>query len=125
LRPGNVHFADGWRDLLEPIVDRYRASGGKLYFRAEAAFTSPDIYEYLEEEGVLYAIGIKATGRLYERVEHPTTRPVGRPSLKPKVFCHDFFYRVKSLRRPRRIIAKRLSGTRESYSPGWGSWSPI
>jgi hypothetical protein len=24
LRPGNVHSADGWRTLLEPIVDRYK-----------------------------------------------------------------------------------------------------
>ena len=24
LRPGNVHSADGWRDLLEPVVERYR-----------------------------------------------------------------------------------------------------
>src|ERR671932_423097 len=24
LRPGNVHSADGWQDLLEPVVARYR-----------------------------------------------------------------------------------------------------
>ena len=24
LRPGNVHSADGWQDLLEPVVVRYR-----------------------------------------------------------------------------------------------------
>jgi len=24
LRPGNVHSAEGWRDLLEPIVDGYK-----------------------------------------------------------------------------------------------------
>jgi len=43
LRSGNVHSADGWRDLLEPIVDRYRAAGKKLYFRGDAAFASPDV----------------------------------------------------------------------------------
>jgi len=53
LRPGNVHSAEGWRDLLEPIVDRYMAAGKKLYFRGDAAFASPDIYEYLEEKRVL------------------------------------------------------------------------
>jgi hypothetical protein len=34
------------------------------------------------------------------------TRPVGRPSLKPKVFYHDFSYRARSWRRSRRVIAK-------------------
>ena len=24
LRPGNAHSADGWRDVLEPVVTRYR-----------------------------------------------------------------------------------------------------
>src|SRR6266436_6220334 len=24
LRPGNVHSADGWREVLEPVVSRYR-----------------------------------------------------------------------------------------------------
>ena len=106
LRPGNVHSADGWRDLLEPIVDRYKHTGKKLYFRADAAFASPDLYEYLEEEGILYAMRIKANSRLYDHVEHLMTRPVGRPSVKPKVLYHDFSYRAKSWRRSRRVIAK-------------------
>ena len=25
LRPGNVHSADGWRDVLDPVIARYRA----------------------------------------------------------------------------------------------------
>ena len=24
LQPGNVHSADGWRDVLDPVVTRYR-----------------------------------------------------------------------------------------------------
>lgn len=106
LRPGNVHSADGWRVLLEPIVERYRAAGKKLYFRADAAFSSPDMYEYCEDNKILYAMRIKANNRLYDHVEHLMTRPVGRPSLKPKVFYHDFTYRAKSWRRSRRVIAK-------------------
>jgi hypothetical protein len=106
LRPGNVHSADGWRDLLEPIVDRYRALGKKIYFRADAAFASPDLYGYLEESKVLYAMRIKANSRLYEMVDHLLTRPVGRPSKKPKVFYHDFSYRAASWDRSRRVIAK-------------------
>jgi hypothetical protein len=48
LRPGNVYSADGWRDVLEPVVERYKERQVRLYFRGDAAFASPDIYEYLE-----------------------------------------------------------------------------
>jgi len=106
LRPGNVHSADNWRELLVPIVERYRAAGKKLYFRGDAAFASPDMYEYLEDNRVLYAIRLKANNKLYEKIDHLMTCPVGRPSTKPKVFFHSFSYRAKSWRRSRRIIAK-------------------
>ena len=49
LRPGNVHSSNGWKNLLEPIIHRYRETKKKLYFRADAAFASPDVYEYLED----------------------------------------------------------------------------
>ncbi|RJP34903.1 MAG: IS1380 family transposase [Actinobacteria bacterium] len=106
LRSGNVHSADGWRDLLEPIVDRYKHTGKKLYFRGDAAFASPDIYEYLEDKGILYAIRIPANDVLYEGIDHLMTRPVGRPPAKPRVIYHDFSYRAGSWDRSRRIIAK-------------------
>ena len=43
LRPGNVHSADGWREVLEPVVERYRERNlrpeyeAKLEARAEKA----------------------------------------------------------------------------------------
>ena len=115
LRPGNVHSADGWRDLLEPIVDRYRALGKRIYFRGDAAFASPDVYEYLEDSKILYAMRIKANSRLYENVDHLLTRPVGRPSVKPKVLYHDFSYRAGSWDRSRRVIAKIEWHSRELF----------
>ena len=60
LRPGNVHSADGWRDVLVPVVERYKERQVRLYFRGDAAFASPDIYDYLEAEGMLYAIRLPA-----------------------------------------------------------------
>ena len=106
LRPGNVHSADNWRNLLEPIVDRYKETNKKLYFRGDAAFASPDMYEYLEEEGILYAIRIKANNKLYEKIDHLMTRPVGRPPKKPQIFFHDFSYRAASWKISRRVVAK-------------------
>ena len=106
LRPGNVHSADGWRKFLEPIVKRYKEMDKKLYLRGDAAFASPDVYEYLEDKGVLYAIRLKANNNLSSEIDHLTTRPVGRPSRKPKVFFHDFSYRAASWKSSRRVIAK-------------------
>ena len=106
LRPGNVHSAKGWRELLEPVLDRYNDTGKKLYFRGDAAFASPDIYEYLEERGILYAIRIAANQNLHAEIEHLLTRPVGRPPKKPRVFYHSFSYRAASWTKSRRVVAK-------------------
>jgi|TARA_Y100000310_G_scaffold338897_1_gene429850 hypothetical protein len=106
LRPGNVHSAAGWRELLEPIATRYERLGVRRYFRADAAFASPEVYEYLEERGFLYAIRLPANGVLYQEIDFLLTRPVGRPPRKPIVFYHDFQYQAGSWDRPRRVVAK-------------------
>ena len=106
LRPGNVHSADGWEEFLSPIVDRYKEIDKKLYLRGDAAFASPDIYEYLEDNSILYAIRLKANANLYREIDHLITRPVGRPSRKPKVYFHAFSYRPASWKSSRRVIAK-------------------
>ena len=67
LRPGNVHSADGWREVVEPILARYEQTGMWRYFRAEAASAKPDVYEYLEERGILYAIRLPAMTCCNER----------------------------------------------------------
>src|SRR4051812_18536336 len=41
LRSGNVHSAAGWRDVLEPVVVRYRGTVKRRYFRGDAAFANP------------------------------------------------------------------------------------
>ena len=41
LRPGNVHSADGWEDVLKPVILRYRGRVWRIYFRADAAFAMP------------------------------------------------------------------------------------
>ena len=78
----------------------------KLYLRGDAAFASPDIYQYLEDKGILYAIRLKANSNLYREIDHLMTRPVGRPPRKPVVFFHSFYYRAASWKSSRRVIAK-------------------
>jgi hypothetical protein len=60
LRPGNVHSADGWDGTLKPVVARYEGKVSRIYFRADAAFAMPEIYEYLEAERIKYAIRLPA-----------------------------------------------------------------
>src|SRR5881397_1741787 len=60
LRPGNVHSAHGWRDVLDPVVARYRGRPLRRLLRADAAFALPEVYEYLEAEGFQYAIRLPA-----------------------------------------------------------------
>ena len=68
LRPGNVHSADGWRNVLEPVVERYRQRDLRRYFRGDAAFAAPDIYEFLETEAYKYAMRLKANAILQQSI---------------------------------------------------------
>ena len=52
LRPGNVHSAEDWAELLLPEIERQQELGKEVVFRADAAFAKPEIYEALEEKGV-------------------------------------------------------------------------
>ena len=60
LRYGNVHSADDWRSVLEPVVARYRTTTVKKFFRGDAAFAIPELYMFLEAEGYGYAIRLKS-----------------------------------------------------------------
>ena len=106
LRPGNVHSAHEWRDVLEPVVARYRDHKLRRYFRGDAAFAAPDIYEFLEAEGFTYAIRLKANAVLQVCIAHLLTRPVGRPPSHVRRFHARFSYRAGSWDKKRRVVAK-------------------
>jgi hypothetical protein len=106
LRPGNVHSADEWRSVLVPVIARYRGRALVLYFRGDAAFAKPEVYELLEAEGIGYAIRLPANPVLQARIGHLLTRPVGRPPRKPQVFHASFTYQAQSWTKPRRVVAK-------------------
>ncbi len=106
LRPGNVHSADGWREVLEPVVSRYRDRKLRRYFRADAAFASPEVYEFLEADGFLYAIRVPANRVLQECIAHLLTRPVGCPPNHVRRDHASFSYRANSWDKARRVLAK-------------------
>jgi hypothetical protein len=106
LRRGNNASAKFWRRVLLPVIERYRHLDIPKFLRGDAAFANPALYRLLEKEGYRYAIRLKANAVLEREIEHLLTRPVGRPSHKPKVFYHSFQYQAKSWQRARRVVAK-------------------
>jgi hypothetical protein len=106
LRNSNVHSADDWEAVLEPVVGRYRGKTIRRFFRGDAAFANPRVYGYLEVEGYLYAIRLPPNEVLQRHIEPLLTRPVGRPSNEPVVWHTDFLYQADSWDRPRRVVAK-------------------
>src|SRR5918997_7137752 len=107
LRPGNVHSAEGWREVLEPVVARYRHNKMKRrYFRGDAAFANPDIYEFLEAEGFKYTIRLPANAVLQASIGCLLKRPVGRPPHEVRRYHASFRYRAGAWAKPRRVVAK-------------------
>jgi Transposase DDE domain group 1 len=95
LRPGNVHSAGGWEELLLPEIERQQWLGKEVAFRADA-FAKPELYEALEERDVKYAIRLPANDNLQRNITELLTRPVGRPSHKPVVRFKSFLYQAAS-----------------------------
>ena len=106
MRPGNVHSADGWEDVLKPVVARYKGHVSRIYFRGDAGFANPEIYDYLEAEGVKYAIRLPTNRILQEKIGHLLTRPVGRPPNEVRRSYASFSYQAGSWTKPRRVVAK-------------------
>jgi hypothetical protein len=106
LRSGKAHSADGWRDVPEAVVARYRSCKLRRFFRADAAFTSPDIYQFLEAKVFGYAIRIKRNAVLQERIGYLLKRPVGRPPNEVRRYYASFSYQTASWTKPRRVAAR-------------------
>jgi hypothetical protein len=106
LRPGNVHSAEGWQELLLPEIERQQQQGKEVVFRADAAFAKPELYEALEEREVKYAIRLPANDNLDRKITELLTRPLGRPSYKPVVWFKSFLYPAASWKTARRVVAK-------------------
>src|ERR1035437_5920488 len=106
LRPGNVHSAENWEELLLPEIERQQRMGKEVAFRADAAFAKPEIYEALEEQVVKYAIRIPSNDNLERNIAELLPRPVGRPSQKPLAEYKSFLYQAAGWKRARRVVAK-------------------
>ncbi|MBU4232657.1 MAG: IS1380 family transposase [Proteobacteria bacterium] len=107
LRPGNVHSANGALEFIGPIVKRYRTYFKLFWFRGDAAFAKPGIYEYCEEQRITCFIRLPANENLDKLVAPNLSRPVGRPPQSGiQVKIVDLHYKAKGWSKPRRVVAK-------------------
>ncbi len=106
LRPGNVHSADGWRALLEPVIARYRGSVKRLYFRGDAAFANPEIYELLEAEGDGVRNPAAGQSHLAGQDRLPAQAPCRAPAHEVRRYYASFSYQAQSWSKPRHVVAK-------------------
>ena len=56
--------------MLEPVVARYRGTEKRRYFRGDAAFANPEIYEFLEAEGYGYVIRLPTNPILQGKIAY-------------------------------------------------------
>ena len=72
----------GWQELLEPVVKGYQKKGLRLLFRGDAAFAKPELYEYLEQGKIGYAIRLPANQVVQEQIQPLLERPTVRASVR-------------------------------------------
>ena len=108
LQPCNVHSADGVLDFIRPLLDRYRKLYKLFWFRGDAAFAQPDVYDYCESEHITYFVRLSINDTLKRIMEPETsTRPVGSPPKSGvKVQLLEFSYRAVTWKKRRRVVCK-------------------
>ena len=100
--------SDGWDDVLNPVVARYQGKVSRIYFRSDAAFAMPEVWEFLEAERIKYAIRLPANQVLQSRIGYLLTRPVGRPPHHVRRFHANFSYQAGTWTKPRRVNYPRV-----------------
>ncbi len=83
LHPGNLHGTDAWRNVLEPVVERYRERSLSRYVRGDAAF-APNLSQPTERVVVFY----------YHRETAEQSIKVGENAIEwPMPPCHEVYSR--------------------------------
>jgi hypothetical protein len=114
LRPGTVHASCGAVSTLRTIVNALRAAWPDvtILVRGDTGLAVPELYEYCETEGLLYAFGYSSNEVLKKR----TAQALSDLEIYYAVYQHrepevQRFeviedYQAESWSRPRRIVGK-------------------
>jgi hypothetical protein len=114
LRPGTVPASAGAVEALQRIVTHLRQSWPHvtIVVRGDSGLAVPELYEYCEREGLLYAFGYASNAVLKERTDAALadleTYYSWYQHREPHVQQFTVFedYQAESWSRPRRIVAE-------------------
>jgi len=121
LRPGNAHARSGALALLRRLLPllRSRFPQAHLYCRADAGFAAYDLFNYLDREGVRYAISMGSNAKLKELSASwmgLVRRLVGLHGRKITIH-RETTYCAKRWDRPRRLAYKAEVVVEEGKEP--------
>ena len=105
LRPGNVHSAEGWGDVLKPVVVRYQGKVLRIYsvqMRLSAMPGSTSISKPSGSSMRSVFQPIRSSGQDWLPAQAPSRSPSERCSR----YYANFSYQAGSWTGPRRVIAK-------------------
>jgi hypothetical protein len=110
LRAGNTHGSNSAVALLKRICAllRDRWPEVRIELRADAGFAVPALYDYCEEEGITYTVGLASNPRLEEMAEDlldEARERYDREGQKARIFSEDL-YGAASWEHSRRVIYK-------------------
>ena len=113
LRPGNVHSADGWEELLLPEIERQRRMGKEVAFRADAAFARRAGRELFPRVGFIVTnltLPSRAVVRFYnKRGTAEQWIKEGKQAVKmTRLSCHRF--RAQDPRKEKRVLGSTQMG---------------
>jgi hypothetical protein len=100
LRPGNVHSADGWENVLKPVVARIAASSRAFIFGLTRALPIQTFRTSLKPSG---SICDPIAGEPHSARED---RPFSDAPNEVRRSYANFTYRAGSWTKPRRVVAK-------------------
>lgn len=103
FRSGNAYSANGSVEFIKECFARIPKRVWKIVVRADSAFFSGDLMDYLEEKSSQYMIKVKMRG-LVSLLENQTWRKIkSRPGFESTVFQ----YKCSGWKRSRRFVAIR------------------
>ena len=110
LRPGNQGAAAHVVTILRRVVKAIRKKLPKLQIevRADSGFATPQLYDFCEQEGLDYQIGLSRNPPLERAVEPllEQTRRQFEQSVEKQREFGEFHYQAKTWEKPRRVVAK-------------------
>ncbi len=110
LRAGNAHASRSAVAVLKRLVSRLRGEWPEveIEMRADAGFAVPALYEYCEEEGIAYTVGLITNPRLEELAEDllGEARELHEATGRKQRLLHEDSYQAGSWGRARRVVYK-------------------